>query len=71
MSQTAAAIRFNGQPLDVPEGTSIDQLLAMTQIRSKLVAVEVNQEIVPRESHGQRILHAGDEVEVVTLVGGG
>ena len=71
MPQTATAIRLNGQPMDVPEGTSIDQLLAMTQIRTKLVAVEINLEIVPRESHGQRILRAGDEVEVVTLVGGG
>lgn len=71
MPNIATAIQFNGQPMDVPDGTSIEQLLAMASVRSRLVAVEVNREIVPRESHAAVKLQAGDEVEVVTLVGGG
>lgn len=69
MSQLA--IEFNGQPLDVPVGTTIEQLLALTEIRSHLVAVEVNREIVPRSTHATHLVAAGDAIEAVTLVGGG
>ncbi|QDV23743.1 sulfur carrier protein ThiS [Aureliella helgolandensis] len=65
------AIQLNGQAMDVPDGTSIVQLLELAKIRSQLVAVEVNLEIVPRESHAQHVLAAGDVIEAVTLVGGG
>ena len=65
------AIQLNGQAMDVPDGTSIVQLLELAKIRSQLVAVEVNLEIVPRESHSQHLLAAGDVIEAVTLVGGG
>ncbi len=40
-------------------------------MRSQLVAVEVNLEIVPHEQHATHEVQAGDTIEVVTLVGGG
>ncbi|MCC7334873.1 MAG: sulfur carrier protein ThiS [Pirellulaceae bacterium] len=64
-------IEFNGQSFDVPPGTTIEQLLALAEIRSRLVAVEVNREIVPRALHASQCVAAGDTVEAVTLVGGG
>ena len=65
------SVQFNGQALDVPVGTTIAELLQSTQIRSQLVAVEVNLEIIPREAHASHQLCEGDTVEAVTLVGGG
>jgi thiamine biosynthesis protein ThiS len=35
------------------------------------VAVELNRQLVPRAQFAQRMLAEGDELEVVTLVGGG
>lgn len=64
-------IEFNGQTFEVPPGTTIEQLLVLAEIRSRLVAVEVNQEIVPRALHSTHCVSAGDTVEAVTLVGGG
>lgn len=64
-------IEFNGQSFDVPPGTTIEQLLQMAEIRSRLVAVEVNREIVPRALHASQCVVAGDTIEAVTLVGGG
>jgi len=46
-------------------------LLSELQLTPKLVAVEVNREVVSRRLHETHVLCAGDEVEVVTLVGGG
>lgn len=64
-------ITFNGQPREVREAATISQLLAELQLAPKLVAVEVNREVVSRQLHETHVLCAGDEVEVVTLVGGG
>lgn len=64
-------IIFNGQPREVREAATISELLSELQLAPKLVAVEVNREVVSRRLHETHVLRAGDEVEVVTLVGGG
>lgn len=65
------SIHFNGQAMEIDHGCSITHLLESVSIRSKLVAVEVNQAIVARAEHTTFQLRAGDVVEAVTLVGGG
>ncbi|QDT70307.1 Sulfur carrier protein ThiS [Planctomycetes bacterium MalM25] len=64
-------IQLNGEPRDVPEGCSIAALLELLEVRMKGVAVERNQQVIPRAKHGSTQLSEGDRVEVVTLVGGG
>lgn len=64
-------IEFNGQPRDVPAGTTVAALLDELKLVPKHVAVEVNLSLVPREKHATQQLRDGDAVEVVTLVGGG
>ncbi|HMP15710.1 MAG TPA: sulfur carrier protein ThiS [Gemmatales bacterium] len=63
-------ILLNGEPYQAPEGTLAD-LLASLQKDPKRLAVEVNRELVPRSEHAQTLVREGDEVEMVTLVGGG
>jgi thiamine biosynthesis protein ThiS len=64
-------IMVNGGPRQVPEGATIAALLAELGLEPRQVAVEVNLELAPRGQHAERVLHAGDRLEVVTLVGGG
>jgi thiamine biosynthesis protein ThiS len=64
-------ITFNGEERDVRDAATIAQLLADLRLSPKLVAVEVNREVVSRQVHEAHVLRPGDEVEVVTLVGGG
>jgi len=64
-------ITVNGQPREVPDGTTVARLLEMLPTAGGPVAVEVNREIVPRSLHADRALAEGDEIEIVTLVGGG
>jgi sulfur carrier protein len=61
----------NGEPRDVAENTTVAQLLELLGLEPRQVAVEVNLELVPRNQHRDFVLHAGDRLEVVTLVGGG
>jgi sulfur carrier protein len=61
----------NGEPQEVPSGTTIAALLVRLQMQPRLVAVERNRDLVPRGQHAVCTLEAGDRVEIVTLVGGG
>ncbi len=64
-------ITVNGEPLVVDEGTTVTQLLARMQMNRRGIAVEINQQLEPRENHDHRIVQQGDWFEIVTLVGGG
>ena len=64
-------ISINGKPREVAEGTNVAELVAELQLEPRHVAVEVNLELVPRGRHAEHRLHAGDRLEVVSLVGGG
>lgn len=64
-------ITLNGEAHPIAESTTLLQLIEQLELNPRQVAVEVNQQLVPREEHSDRILHDGDSLEVVTLVGGG
>ena len=64
-------LSVNGEPREVPDGTTVAALLEALGLRRGGVAVEVNAEVVPRATYARRVLGAGDRVEVVTFVGGG
>ncbi len=64
-------IIFNGEPREVADDITVAALLAELNLTPRFVAVEVNLELAPRGGHEQRVLRDGDQVEVVTLVGGG
>jgi sulfur carrier protein len=64
-------IVVNGQPTELPEGTSVRGLLERLGLENAPCATEVNRELVPRRQQEGRTLREGDVVEVVTLVGGG
>jgi sulfur carrier protein len=64
-------ILLNGEAREVDEATTVANLLEVTGLVERRVAVEVNREIVPRSRHGERRLVAGDRVEIVHAIGGG
>ncbi len=64
-------IVVNGESRPTPEGQTIAELLGELGLDPRQVAVECNREIVPRAMHGQAVLCDGDQLEVVTFVGGG
>lgn len=63
-------IVLNGEPADVPEGSTVRAILEARRIPEEHTAVEINREILDRTRFGQRICE-GDEIVVVRFVGGG
>lgn len=64
-------IQLNGEPFELPDGHSVANLLERLDLTGKRVAVELNQDIVPRSQHAATALSEGDQVEVVHAIGGG
>ena len=64
-------LQINGQLRELPDGLTVATLLALLEIKAPRVAVEVNAEVVIRARHGATALKAGDQIEIVTFVGGG
>lgn len=64
-------ITVNGKAVEIESPLTVDQLLDTTHVPPNYLAVEVNAEVVPREDYTEVTVRDGDEVEVVTLVGGG
>jgi sulfur carrier protein len=62
---------INGESRTVAEPMSILDLLAQHSLDAKMVVVEHNRVIVPRDCYDQVILEAGDEVEIVQMMAGG
>lgn len=64
-------ISINGEPREVQEGITIQELLERLGTVQERVAVEVNTAVVRRARHAEHRLAEGDRVEIVTFVGGG
>ena len=64
-------ITINERPHSVVKGITLAQLLVELEIQSPAIAVEINQQLRPRNQFDNTTLEAGDVVEIVTLVGGG
>lgn len=64
-------LEVNGEPHTADDRTTIASLLATLGVTTNHVAVEVNRQLIPRAQHASQELNDGDQLEVVTLVGGG
>ncbi len=64
-------IQVNGDPMQLPGGASIADLIQQMALAGKRLAVEVNEDIVPRSRHPEFVLSEGDRVEIVQAIGGG
>lgn len=64
-------IVLNGEPRGVPDGLTVEQLLAFLQTDPSRVAVELDREIVRKPEWARTAVRAGAQVEVVWFVGGG
>jgi thiazole synthase len=64
-------ISVNGAARFFQPGATVRDLIEELGVRPEYVAVERNRELIPRGSYSEVRLSEGDEIEVVTLVGGG
>ncbi|MGD2082155.1 MAG: sulfur carrier protein ThiS [Chromatiales bacterium] len=64
-------IYLNGEQREIPEQLSMSELIALLDLADRRLAVEVNEELVPRSRFTDHRLGPGDRIEIVHAIGGG
>ena len=64
-------IHVNGSPTHVAETCTLAVLIEGLDLTGRRLAVEVNEELVPRSRFAEHPLVPGDRVEIIHAVGGG
>lgn len=64
-------ILVNGQSLETGDQARLSELLRQLDLEGKRLAVEVNEELVPRSTFEDFRLSPEDRVEIVRAIGGG
>jgi sulfur carrier protein len=64
-------IYINGAPTEVEAQIGMSALVAQLGLAGRRIAVEVNEELVPRSRFETHMLHPDDRVEIIHAVGGG
>jgi sulfur carrier protein len=64
-------VRLNGEPRELPDGSTVAEAVAELTAAATGVAAAVNGDVVRRGSWTVTPLADGDQVEVVTAVQGG
>jgi sulfur carrier protein len=57
--------------MELPEGLSIEDLLARLKVRREFTAVALNREVTQRARYAETWLSDGDKIEIVHPMGGG
>lgn len=67
----AIKVTVNGKREIIKEGVNVSQLLEGRGIDSRIVSVELNQEIIERDRFAETVIEEGDVVEFLYFMGGG
>ena len=57
--------------MEAPAGVTVAGLLEHLDIDPRRVAVEINLDVTPKRTYEERVVVAGDQVEIIGFVGGG
>jgi thiamine biosynthesis protein ThiS len=60
----------NGESRELSDATTLRDLVQTFKLTPEKVAIELNRRLVKSEKY-DTLLKAGDEIEIVTFVGGG
>ena len=63
-------VKVNGEEKNLA-GTKLSDFLQTTTFNLKFIAVEINEQIIPKAKYGDTIIQDNDSIEVVSFVGGG
>ena len=63
-------VKVNGDDREIPPGTTVRSLVQQFNLVPEKVAIEINRRLVRSEKYDQPV-NEGDEIEIVTFVGGG
>ena len=65
-------LKINGNQIEVPASVkTVAELLTHLELDNRIVVVERNKDILQKDASYRYICFDGDQIEIVTFVGGG
>ncbi len=64
-------IFVNGEDRELEHSATLAELVEILEMGDRRIAVEVNEELVPRSLFPDHALSDGDRIEIVHAIGGG
>ncbi len=61
----------NGKPKELPDGMNVEELIESLGMSEAICAVEVDKKLVPKGERVSSVILEGQQIEIVTLIGGG
>ena len=71
MKKNKIQIYINGKKKNINISYNLINILEDYSLKNKLVAIEVNQEIIPKSNYKTKKIHQNDRIEILELIGGG
>ena len=71
MKKNKIQIYINGKKKKIHSDLSLINILEEFSLKNKLIAVEINQEIIPKSNYKTKKINKYDKIEILELIGGG
>jgi len=71
MKKNKIQIYINGKKKNINSNYNLINILEKYSLKNKLIAVEVNQEVIPKSNYKTKKINKNDRIEILELIGGG
>ena len=71
MKKKKIQIYINGKKKNINVNDNLNNILEDFSIKNKLVAIELNKEVVPKSKYKTKRISQNDRIEILELIGGG
>ena len=71
MKKNKIQIYINGKKKNINSNCYLINIIEEYSLKNKLVAIEINQEVIPKSKYKTRKINKNDRIEILELIGGG
>ena len=71
MKKNKIQIYINGKKKTINISYSLIDILKEYSLENKLIAIEINQEVIPKSNYKGKKINQNDRIEILELIGGG
>tara|TARA_B100001121_G_scaffold293712_1_gene296560 strand:- start:244 stop:459 length:216 start_codon:yes stop_codon:yes gene_type:complete len=71
MKKNKIQIYINGKKKNINSNCNLINILEAYSLKNKMVAVEINQEVIPKSNYKTKKINKNDRIEILELIGGG
>ena len=71
MKTNKIQIYINGKKKNINSNYNLINIIEEYSLKNKLIAVEINQEVIPKSNYKTKKINKNDRIEILELIGGG